>query len=45
MGFQSSTEKIHLLPRYLAICNYGRGHMALVARTPSQELGLLRASE
>ena len=45
MAFQTSTERNRWLPRYLAICNGRRCHMALAGRTPFQQLGLLRATE
>ena len=45
MAFQTSTERNHWLPRYLAIYNGRRCHMALAGRTPIQQLGLLRATE
>ena len=45
MAFQTSTERNRWLPRYLAIYNGRRVHMALTGRTPFQQLGLLRATE
>ena len=45
MAFQTSTERNRWLPRYLAIYNGRRCHMALAGRTPFQQLGLLRATE
>ena len=45
MAFQTSTERNRWLPRYLAIYNSRRCHMALAGRTPIQQLGLLRATE
>jgi len=33
------------LPRYLAIYNGRRCHMALAGRTPIQQLGVLRSTE
>ena len=45
MAFQTSAERNHWLPRYLAIYNGRRCHMALAGRTPIQQLGLLRATE
>ena len=45
MAFQTSTEWNRWLPRYLAIYNGRRCHMALAGRTPFQQLGLLRATE
>ena len=45
MAFQTSTERSRWLPRYLAIYNGSRCHMALAGRTPFQQLGLLRATE
>ena len=45
MAFQASTERNRWLPRYLAIYNGRRCHMALAGRTPFQQLGLLRATE
>ena len=45
MAFQTSTERNHWLPLYLAIYNGRRFHMALAGRTPFQQLGLLRATE
>ena len=44
MAFQTSTERNHWLPRYLAIYNSGRCNMALAGRTPIQQFGLLRAT-
>ena len=45
MAFQASTEQNRWLPRYLAIYNGRRCHVALAGRTPFQQLGLLRATE
>ena len=45
MALQTSTERNRWLPRYLAIDNGRRCHMALAGRTPFQQLGLLRATE
>lgn len=45
MAFQTSAERNRWLPRYLAIYNGRRCHMALADRTPIQQLGLLRATE
>ena len=45
MSFQTSTERNRWLPRYLAIYNGRRCHMALAGRTPIQQLGLLRSTE
>ena len=45
MAFQTSAERNHWLPRYLAIYNGRRCHMALAGPTPIQQLGLLRATE
>jgi hypothetical protein len=45
MAFQTSAERNRWLPRYLAIYNGRRCHMALAGRTPIQQLGLLRATE
>ena len=44
MAFQASTEQNRWLPRYLAIYNGRRCHVALAGRTPFQQLGLLRAT-
>ena len=45
MAFQTSQERDRWLPRYLAIYNGRRSHMAMAGRTPVQQLGLLRATE
>ena len=45
MAFQTSTEQNRWLPRYLAIYDGRRCHVALAGRTPFQQLGLLRATE
>jgi len=45
MAFHTSEERNRWLPRYLAIYNGRRCHMALAGRTPFQQLGLLRAAE
>jgi transposase InsO family protein len=45
MPFQNSGERNRWLPRYLAIYNGRRCHMALAGRTPIQQLGWLRATE
>ncbi len=45
MAFQSSTEQNLWLPRYLAIYNGRRCHMALASRIPFQQLGLLGVTE
>ena len=45
MPFQTSGERNQWLPRYLAIHNGRRCHMALAGRTPIQQLGWLRATE
>ena len=45
MAFQTSAERNHWLPRYLAIYNGRRCHMALAGRTAIQQLGLLRSTE
>ena len=45
MAFHTSAERNRWLPRYLAIYNGRRCHMALAGRTPIQQLGLLRATE
>jgi hypothetical protein len=45
LSFQSSEERNRWLGRYLAIYNGRRCYMALAGRTPSQQLGLLRATE
>jgi hypothetical protein len=44
LAFHTSTERSRWLPRYLAIYNGRRCHMALAGRTPIQQLGLLRAT-
>ena len=45
MPFTSSEERKRWLPRYLAIYNGRRGHMALAGRTPFQQLNRLRVTE
>ena len=45
MAFNTSTERNRWLPRYPAIYNCRRCHMALAGRTPFQQLELLRANE
>ena len=45
MAFQTSQERNRWLPRYLALYNGRRCHMALAGRNPFQQLGLLRATE
>ena len=45
MPFTSSEERKRLLPRYLAIYNGRRCHMALAGRTPFQQLQRLRVTE
>jgi len=45
MAFQTSEERNSWLPRYLAIYNGRRCHMALAGRTPFQQLSLLTATE
>jgi transposase InsO family protein len=45
MAFQTSEERNSWLPRYLAIYNGRRCHMALAGRTPFQQLCLLTATE
>ena len=45
MASRTSTERNRWLSRYLAIYNGRRCHMALAGRTPTQQLGLLRATE
>ena len=45
MPFQTSGERNQWLPRYLAIYNGRRCHMALAGQTPIQQLRLLRATE
>jgi hypothetical protein len=45
MPFTSSEERKQWLPRYLAIYNGRRCHMALAGRTPFQQLNRLRVTE
>jgi hypothetical protein len=45
MAFQTSAERNHWLPRYLAIYNSRRFHMALARRSRIQQLRQLRATE
>ena len=45
MPFQASGERNRWLPRYLAIYNDRRCHMALAGSTPIQQLGWLRATK
>ena len=45
MAFQNSQERDHWLPRYLAIYNRRRCHMAIGGRTPIQQLNRLRVTE
>ena len=45
MPFTSSDERKRWLPRYLAIYNGRRCHMALAGRTPFQQLNRLRVTE
>ena len=45
LAFNTSAERNRWLPRYLAIYNGRRRHMALAARTPFQQLALLAATE
>jgi hypothetical protein len=45
MPFTSSKERKRCLPRYLAIYNGRRCHMALAGRTPFQQLQRLRVTE
>jgi transposase InsO family protein len=45
LPFHTSAERNRWLPRYLAIYNHRRRHMALAGRTPFQQLALLAATE
>jgi hypothetical protein len=45
MPFTSSEDRKVWLPRYLAIYNGGRCHMAIGCRTPFQEVNWLRVAE
>ena len=45
MAFQTSEERNSWIPRYLAIYNGRRCHMALSGRTPFQQLSLLTATK
>jgi len=45
MPFNSSEERKRWLPRYLAIYNGRRCHMAIGGRTPIQQLNRLRVTE
>jgi len=45
MAFHNSEEWNRWMPRYLAIYNGRRCHMALAGRTPIQQLGVLRSTE
>jgi len=45
MSFHGSAERSRWLSRYQAIYNRRKCHMALVGRTPFQQLALLWATE